>query len=254
MQYIVGILAGGITAAGLFLLQQFPIWWVLLLVFFVLSGVLFVIFWYVKHIVEWHWNVLFTAIFTLFSGIALVTIVDTLVVRKWLILFVGVSIGLVYGWGIAERLGAFYTSRTFRRYAMMVIVFDAYALMTFLFALSSFFVRSHFFLTAVIGGGVLFGMLSVHIWRMYFQVDRQSLIIWGGIVGLACVQLVWVIHLLPFAYAVLGLFMTWVWYLMQLFVRFHLGERGIIWRKQAIFLGTNAALYAAVLFFFVRWT
>ncbi|PIT86798.1 MAG: hypothetical protein COU33_01170, partial [Candidatus Magasanikbacteria bacterium CG10_big_fil_rev_8_21_14_0_10_43_6] len=60
MQYIVGILAGGITAAGLFLLQQFPIWWVLLLVFFVLSGVLFVIFWYVKHIVEWHWNVLFT--------------------------------------------------------------------------------------------------------------------------------------------------------------------------------------------------
>ncbi len=88
---------------------------------------------------------------------------------------------------------------------------------------------------------------------MYFRVDRQSLLIWGWIVGLASIQLIWVIHMLPFAYGVLGLLATWVWYVMQLFVRFHLGERGILWRKQAIFLATNAVLFTAVLFFFVRW-
>jgi hypothetical protein len=249
----VGILAGGSTAISLILLHLFPIWWVLLIIVVILSSFLFVLFWYVKKVIDWHWNIFFASLFTVFSGIALLMVVDTLSIRKWFIVFIASSVGLLHSWGVAERLEEFYSGSTFRRYMMMLLVFDAYALMTFLFALSSFFVSTFFFLFVVICGGILLGGLAVHIWRLYFNVDRQSLLIWGWIIGLVSLELIWIIHMLPFTYAVLGLLVTWIWYVMQLFVRFHLGERGIIWKKQAIFLIGNALVYIALLFFFVRW-
>jgi hypothetical protein len=51
----------------------------------------------------------------------------------------------------------------------------------------------------------------------------------------------------------LGFLFTWVWYIINLLIRFNLTAQGIIWKKQLFFLISNFILYFLFLFFFVRW-
>ncbi len=155
LQYIAALVAGGTTLLGFFLLTTVPVWWVLFLVLIVLGAVYYGVFWYAEKFVHWSNNVLYVAAATVIAGIALLMVVDTVMVRRGLVFLIPASIALLYGWGVAQKVGDFYSSRTFRRYMMMVLVFDAYASITFFYALSSFFVSNTFFLLAVVSGGLL---------------------------------------------------------------------------------------------------
>ena len=80
--------------------------------------------------------------------------------------------------------------------------------------------------------------------NFFLQALIMSLVMW---------EVMWVMHFLPLGYLSLGALVAWLWYLLQLFVRFHLSKQGVVWKKQIIFLLSNLVLYFSVLYFFVRW-
>lgn len=253
LSYLFAIIAGGVTFVGLFLFQTFPLWWVLLGIFVFVSAVLFLLFWYAKHRLSWGLQPYILAMTMLVSSIALMSVVDTDWVRR-IILWLGSGvIGLLYAWNASQKQGSPFSGKPYRRFITMLMVFEVYAISTFLFALSSFFLSPTFFLLLVFLGACMYGMVSIQIWRLYLGGTIKRFFIWGWIVGIITFEFIWIIYLLPFAYPVLALLVTWIWYMLQLFIRFHLGERGIIWKKQIIFLSINVALYALILAFFVRW-
>ncbi len=63
----------------------------------------------------------------------------------------------------------------------------------------------------------------------------------------------WVVTFLPLGYLITGLLLVWVWYILWLFIRFHLVPEGIVWSKQAKFIIFNLILIFIFLFFMVRW-
>lgn len=66
-------------------------------------------------------------------------------------------------------------------------------------------------------------------------------------------ELLWVLQILPLGYLASGLALIWCWYILWLLVRFNLTPEGIIWKRQYLFLGINAVLFASFLLFVVRW-
>ncbi len=142
--------------------------------------------------------------------------------------------------------------RPIRRILMMLWVFIVFALSCLAFALNVFFTGAPFWLLAFLLSALV-GWVSVIIWQMYFIGHTQSFLVWALVLALGLWEIIWVLHLLPLGYFVLGALTTWVWYILHLLVRFRLGTQGIIWRKQIWFLATNAVLFFVILFLFVRW-
>jgi hypothetical protein len=66
-------------------------------------------------------------------------------------------------------------------------------------------------------------------------------------------ELVWVINLLPLGYLTGSLALVWVWYVLWLLFRFNLTPEGVHWRKQIVFLSSNAFLFILFLFFISLW-
>jgi len=73
------------------------------------------------------------------------------------------------------------------------------------------------------------------------------------VIFILILEFFWVITLLPLGYLATGLLQVWVWYVIWLFVRFHLLPEGIVWRKQVSFIIFNLSLILLFLFFVVRW-
>lgn len=134
---------------------------------------------------------------------------------------------------------------------MMLWVFDAYALITTMFAFIIFFPPIPLWLLALVGAITLSG-ISFMIWRMYFALGMRHFVVWMAVVFIMIIELIWAFALLPFGYLVSGLLLTWIWYMLQLLIRFHLSPQGIVWRKQAGFLTVNAVLFILVMYV-ARW-
>jgi len=100
---------------------------------------------------------------------------------------------------------------------------------------------------------IIFSYISIMIWKQYFKAHPKHFTLWGLVLGLVMFELVWVIYLLPFGYLVLGFLVTWIWYVLQLFIRFHLTPQKIVWRKQRTFILANIAFYVILFFFIIRW-
>ncbi|HOX60596.1 MAG TPA: hypothetical protein PLV72_01155 [Candidatus Magasanikbacteria bacterium] len=103
-------------------------------------------------------------------------------------------------------------------------------------------------LIALVCGGAAIG-----VWRMYFNESGHKFMLWALLVGVGMFECAWVLMMLPLGYLVLGFVLSWVWYLSVLFVRFHFGPQGIVWRYQGWFILTNLILLVCLLIFFVRW-
>lgn len=187
------------------------------------------------------------------AGAGLLSLMEWPVLRWFLIaLIAAVMVVLYYTMG-SRADSLFYRERQpYRRLQMMLWVFNSYALATLLFAISLFFSQVQFWLLAA-GAGILFGWTSYMIWNMYVQVTVKRNSLWLMLIGLIMIELVWVMHLLPFSYLTAGLLVTWLWYIIQLLLRFHFGPKGIIWPRQRWFLMGNGLLYILALAFFVRW-
>lgn len=142
--------------------------------------------------------------------------------------------------------------KPYQRIMVLVWSFDAYALSAALFAVSLFFPDIPFYALAIIGGAV-FGLIGFMIWRMYFHLDSRRGLAWIFLVSFLLIELIWVFHLLPFGYLISGFFVTWIWYILQLLVRFHFSPKDVMWKKQIWFLACNVILCLALMIFFVRW-
>lgn len=252
-RYIFGGVMGAASASVLFFLTKISIRWQFLVLWLVWLMALAVIAWYFnanrKHGFGQDLS-LILSIAVATTGI-LVLLEDDLW-RNSLIVFSGLIMFFLFSQAARRMSGLSYEEKPYRRIRMMLWVFVAYAVLTLVYAIGSFFPALPIWLVGL-AGSLIVGAISLLIWQMYFSVNWRGLLLWSLIVALVVWETIWAQDFLPFGYLVLGALTTWVWYVAQLLVRFHLSQQGIDWHKQAYFLATNLILYILILWFFVRW-
>lgn len=189
---------------------------------------------------------------TAMSFIILLILVETIWLR-WF--FVGLSFPvfffIAYWWEPRIEKAVHIKEKPLRRIMMMLFVFNVYALLLGLFAMYLYFPSVPFWILSF-AGGIYAALGSYMIWNLYFKIPLHEIIVWNMIVALVVIELMWVLRLLPFGYLALGFLTVWVWYILQLFIRFHLGSKGILWKEQRAFVVVNVLLYIAVLYV-IRW-
>ncbi len=196
-------------------------------------------------------DLFFLSLATALSILGLTTLIEWQALQWFLALMGGAALGVIYLPG-AGMPTAPHVQKIFRRFFTMLWVFDTYALLTFLFAMNLFFPSVRFW-TLDIGIGFLASGSAFMIWRLYYVLPVRRGILWIILLTLLMVELGWVMQVLPFGYLASGLLLTWLWYILQLLVRFHFAPQDILWRRQWKFLTANAVLYFITLVFFVRW-
>ncbi len=100
---------------------------------------------------------------------------------------------------------------------------------------------------------LLFAGVVMLIWRLYQGTPFRSFVFLGACIALLVFELALVIRLLPLGYIVSGFLLAWIVYIIQLLARFHLTDKGIIWKEQRLFLILNAVLFIIFFLFYVRW-
>lgn len=195
---------------------------------------------------------LLTQVFTMFSLLWLLFLVESMTLR-WFLVAVSLPFFFFLIWMSSELTGMLVhiQEKPLRRIRMMIHVFNVYAGCLALFAVNIFFPGIPFVAVAAIGG-VYTAIISLLIWKLYFKVPIREFALPLLVVLVGVTELMWALHLMPFGYLAQGLLVVWVWYILQLLVRFHRSPRGIVWKEQAVFLGTNAVLFISVLAF-IRW-
>ena len=195
---------------------------------------------------------LLTQVFTMFSLLWLLLLVESLTLR-WFLVAVSVPIFFFLIWMSSELTGRLVhiQEKPLRRVRMMIHVFNMYAGCLALFAVNIFFPAVPFAAVAAVGG-IYAAVISLLIWKLYFKVPIREFILPLLVVALGVTELIWALHLMPFGYLAQGLLVVWIWYILQLLIRFHRSPRGIIWKEQIAFLCTNVVLFIAVLAF-IRW-
>lgn len=189
---------------------------------------------------------------TFFASAGLLILIEWQRLIMFVILLAGFFLALLWGWTEHEHLGIQGIEKPFRRMKMMLWVFDGYAIVCTLFAINIFFPRVPFWILNLFGAAAL-AFISFMIWRMYYQATLRAMSLWLLLVAISITELMWVFHFLPLGYMASGLLVAWVWYLLQLFVRFHFAPEGIVWKRQIWFLTANAGLFLALLLA-ARWT
>ena len=252
MNRVIRILVGVLSSISLFFIYRFPNLLLLLIVLIVWLSGLVLIYLYMQRDSENKWEDLPSVITTSIALVALLSLVEWPPLIYFLIFLGGVVVALLFRNGGADSDMLPYLKKPIRRMIMMLWVFDAYALQTTLFAIAIFFTDIPFW-AIVLLGSLLFVYVSFMIWRLYFSVPIKSFFLWLLIVGLIVSELIWIVGLLPFGYAVSGFVVTWFWYILQLFVRFHFSKQGIVWKSQRWFVLTNAVLMVVFFIFIFRW-
>ena len=246
---IMAVLSGG----ALFLLIYFPNRLIFILVFVVWTALLLFCEWYLRRLRQSKQTVLPVLFLTIFSFVSLASIIEWSFLNWPFILFLASVVFVLFKSiaGADENLPAV-QQKPYRRIMVLILSFDAYALLAAIFALSLFFTEIPFWLLTIIGG-MIFGIISFMIWIMYFQLQSRQGMAWSFLLSFLMIEFIWVMRLLPFGYLVSSFLVVWIWYILQLLIRFHLSPRGVLWKKQILFLASNAILYIILMIFFVRW-
>ncbi len=88
---------------------------------------------------------------------------------------------------------------------------------------------------------------SFLLWSLYFQARVRDYFAPLVVVGCLIGQATLIIGLSSIGYLAGSLIISWLWYVLQLLMRFHFGNRDIIWFRQRKFLLTNAILFVLFL-------
>lgn len=250
---LIALTMGGLSSLALLLIQLFPGRLVFGLVSLVWLTALGGSAWFIERLHRAERWVFWILLTTSAALLGLMILIEWPVLRLFIIGLGGLGIGLLFrSIMTAHETPLHIQQKSYRRVVMLLWVFDAYALVTTIFAVSLFFPAWPFWLLALLAA-LIYGYISVMIWRMYYQLSLRAHWLWAWLMVFLTFELIWVIHLLSFGYLVSGFLVTWLWYLLQLFIRFHFGPKGVVWQKQRWFLLSNMILYALVLIFFVRW-
>ncbi len=193
-----------------------------------------------------------TQLFTMFSFLWLLVLVESVLLR-WFIVIMALPVFFFLVWMNSEFTGRLVhiKEKPLRRMRMMIHVFNMYAGGISFFALDVYF-PSIPAIVLIAAGGVYAAIISLLIWKLYFKSSTTRFMIPLAVVLVGVAECIWAIRLSPFGYLAQGLLIVWIWYVMQLLIRFHLSPRGIVWREQTAFLSTNALLFVLMLWF-VRW-
>lgn len=106
---------------------------------------------------------------------------------------------------------------------------------------------------AVVAATIVTIAVSVWWWLEYGIAYSRRVAAAGVIIGTVMVETGYVILFWPLGYLASGFFITWVWYIVWLLLRFHLSTEGIRRKRQAFFLIGNASLMALFLALIARW-
>lgn len=155
-------------------------------------------------------------------------------------------LGLLYA--LATIRGALLppAQKRVRRYMVAAWTFTVYAIFNGQFAGIIFFPAAPWWLMTF-ASSAFSALAALFIWREYEPLSKPTEYTWFLVTLVSMIELTWVLTMLPFDYFVSGFVSAWVWYLLQLFIRFHVSRQGILWQKHIRFLLTNAV--AMILFF-----
>ena len=189
---------------------------------------------------------------TSWSFVVLLLLVENVLIRYVLIAFSTLVFFFIAYWSRPQVSHSIYVKeKPLRRMMMMLYVFNTYAFLIGAYALHIYFTNFSFVLVSVVSS-VYSAFAAYMIWSLYFKSEFKKLAIWAIIFATVVFELMWVMIYLPFGYLALGLLTVWIWYLLQLFVRFHLTKEDIVWKQQISFLLVNLILYIFVLYI-IRW-
>jgi len=249
-KYLLSFASIVLTSVALLVFNKLTIWWVFLIVLLLWLGGLGYLVFLRNHKKNFKQS-LFLLLTTAVSFLSLILLLEIVWIKYFVsILLIGVLFFLIFT--SQEKSALSYLDKPLRRFIVMLWVMNLFCLVSFFFAVDLFFQNISFWLIGLIIS-LLAGLVSVNIWKNYFSSSFRSFLFWFILVVLLAWEISWVLHFLPFGYLVLGFLFTWVWYIINLLIRFNLTAQGIIWEKQLFFLISNFILYFLFLFFFVRW-
>lgn len=250
-QRCIAVTLGTVAVTALFVMLSFPVWYVVLGAMAV-WGLLVTIGWRLLYVWErMTVDVLFVMWAAIFASTGLFFVVDWPILRTSIMIGTGLLSLLLFGWSISSQGYTTHIEKSYRRILMMLSVFNVYALLTTLFAVHIFFQEIGFVVFAVAQSAIV-GVITFLIWRLYYPITIKKSWFWLSIIMLMVFELCWSVQVLPLGYTALSLFVTWMWYIIQLLFRFHISESGVNWKKQRNFLITNSVLFLLVLYL-VRW-
>lgn len=250
-KYLGTTLAALLVFIGLYLWWQAGNRWLLWILLGATLGIEALIYHWQNQGRKDYWRKLSLLILTFLSLVLLMSVVEEVKIN-WLLNIIG-PIGIIPLFLLPEEENIPpHQRKPWRRFLTIILTWDSFVLLTFLFALNVFSVPVPFWLGGLVVS-LIIGLITQEIWRLYFNWPREKFLLWSLLLSLLLWELVWIIQLLPLGYLSAGMFAVWPWYLAQLFVRFHLSPEDIVWRRQTAFLITNLVLYVGLLLFFVKW-
>ncbi len=252
LQKILSLLAGIISAAMMIVIMQANSWWMFLGVLLLWLGILVGITAYLNVELEKKFVNLPLVVLTIVGLTGLILVSEWNILRWFIVAATGAIMFFVFSHMEGGQTGLSYELKPVRRMVMMLWIFDLYALSVLVYAMDVFFQSAPFWFMSLLLSSI-YGMVSIKIWRMYFVAQSHGFVLLAATVGLIVWEIVYVMRFLPLGYFLMGVLAVWVWYVMHLFIRFHLSQQGIVWKKQALFLIVNFILFLLALMFFVKW-
>lgn len=252
IQNLIIVLPALLSSLSLFLIGKYQVRFIFFIILSVWVFLIVIFEWQIRKKQNKKETILPIILVTFFSFVSLVSIIEWGFLKPFFSFLVGFVMLLLFQSLFSSESFLQIEQKPYRRIMVVIWSFDAFAIITTMFALSLFFPVIPFWVLTLLGG-VILSTISIMIWKMYFFIKRKQWLIWAFLIGFLMIELIWVMHFLPFGYLVLGFFLTWLWYILQLLIRFHFSSNGVVWKKQIWFLSANIVIFAALLLFFVRW-
>lgn len=186
------------------------------------------------------------------AALALLGIMEWWNLKIVLAILVCGILGVAAGAVVSPEIQPAHEFKPWRRIIMMIWVFSGYALVTAIFAVGAFFPAISRVWVALAAAAVLAGLSPV-LWKMYIPARPYRFALWAAVIFLVMFEIGWIFSLLTFGYFASGFFITWLWYEIQLLVRFSFEPGGVFWSRQKWFLISNAALFALTFLLLARW-
>lgn len=145
-------------------------------------------------------------------------------------------------------------AKPYRRWKFLMSIFGVAGVWNGVKALEIFQVTSGFLTVSLVTIAVILTVLiSVWGWQEYGLMYSKKFLIASATLTLCLAEAAYVIYLWPLGYFVSSFIITWVWYVLWLFLRFFISDEGITMKRQRWFLLWNIAMLIIFLVFIVRW-
>lgn len=238
-------LAAGLTAGfylALFLFQAN--WWVLVPVQISLSALIYFVVSHagVRHFFWWLYS------FTQIGLLLLYTVVEWPSSQVIVIALGILSAVVILLW--SRRVSApivFVREKPLRRAVSAALTLAVFGFCAFIQARVVFFPSTFNTIISPVLQALVIVMASFLLWSLYFQARVRDFTLPLAVVGILLGQASLMIGFSSVGYLVGALMVAWLWYVLQLLIRFHFGNRDILWFKQRKFLIINAILFAIFL-------